>query len=115
MSFSRINKEEQKTFDLGFIVRRFEDKLYVTSVEKEKRLNPGNAIVSLDNIPVPKLVQKHQRELMETKPEREDWTKIIPRYTTAEIMNTKGKRQKILLQIFEKSPYIPEHSIKKIN
>src|SRR5699024_4043874 len=115
MSFSKLNQKGEKSFDLGFNVRRFEDKLYVTAVGNERRLKPKDTIISLNNISIPKLVVKHQREFMETKAEREDWRRIIQKYTTAEVINTNGESQVLTLKRYEKSVYTPEHTIKKLN
>ncbi|GIO27281.1 S41 family peptidase [Ornithinibacillus bavariensis] len=114
--FFQISKsDEQKEIDYGFRVRRFKDKLYITSVSKEQRLKLGDAIISLNNIPIQDLVERHQRELMETKAEREDWRKIIQKYSIAEVLDTKGKKQLMELKRYEKAEYVPEHSITKVD
>ncbi|WP_096273270.1 S41 family peptidase [Paucisalibacillus globulus] len=113
--FNLIESETQKEFDNGFRVRRYEDKLYITKLSSETRVEIGEAIISLDQISIPQLVEKHQRELMETKAEREDWRSIISKYNVAEIIDSSGNIRLLELKQYEKSPYQPVHSMKKLN
>ncbi|SET01783.1 Peptidase family S41 [Oceanobacillus limi] len=115
MGFNLIKSEQQKEYSNGFRVRRFEDKLYVTKVGKEERFLLGDAIVSLDNIPVLDLVQLHKRELMEKKAEREDWRKVISKYRVAEVMDKKGTSRLVELKRYEKEEYRPIHTISRID
>lgn len=109
--FNISNSSDEKQYENGFKVRRYENKLYITSVDKEKQLNPGEAIISLDNTTVQELVERHQRELMETKAERENWRKIIQQYNVAEVLNNDGNTRLIELKEYERADYVPEHSI----
>lgn len=113
--FNLIQSETQKQLDNGFRVRRYQDKLYVTTLSGEKRLKPGDAILSLNNTPIPELVRKHQRELMETKAEREDWRKIIRNYDVAEIIHLDGSTEFMELKAYEKPAYVPQHTITKVD
>ncbi|WP_042221630.1 S41 family peptidase [Oceanobacillus manasiensis] len=113
--FNIMETDSQKEYDNGFKVRRYEDKLYVTSRTNEDRLNRGDAILSLDEIPVLTLVDKHQRELMETKAEREDWRKVISHYNVAEVINTKGEIRTIQLKKYEKARYNAQHTIERMD
>lgn len=113
--FNLIQSETQKQLDNGFRVRRYQDKLYVTTLSGEKRLKPGDAILSLNNTPIPELVRKHQRELMETKAEREDWRKIIRNYDVAEIIHLDGSTEFMELKAYEKPAYVPQHTITKVH
>lgn len=113
--FNLIESETHQEQDNGFRTRRYDDKLYVTSQTTEIRLNIGDAIISLDGIPVLSLVNKHQRELMETKAEREDWRDIIFTYDTAEVMDPSGNMRTLELRKHEKAKYQPEHSLKRVD
>ncbi|GGA72670.1 S41 family peptidase [Ornithinibacillus halotolerans] len=113
--FKLIKSDSEKEYDNGFRVRRFQEKLYVTTITTENRINLGDAILSLDNIPVLELVQKHQRELMETKAEREDWRKIIAKYNIAEVIDSHGNITQLELKKYEKASYISNHSMTKID
>src|SRR5699024_336295 len=110
-----IKSETETEFDNGFRTRRYHDKLYVTSLTNENRLDIGDALISLDNIPIPTLVERHQRELMETKAEREDWRSIISQYHTAKVMDTSGNVRMVELKKYEKADYQPEHKMEKMN
>lgn len=113
--FLPVKSDSQKEYDNGFRVRRYEDKLYVTTITNENRLKRGDTILSLDGIPVLTLIEKHQRELMETKAEREDWRSIIPKYNVAEVIDTKGNITTLELKKYEKTAYKPKHTLKRID
>ncbi|SHF71034.1 S41 family peptidase [Ornithinibacillus halophilus] len=115
MFLNMIKSDEQKEYDSGFRVRRFEDKLFVTTISNENRLKPGDAIVSLDNISINDLVKRHKRELMEIRAEREDWRKVIPKYNVAEILDSNGNTRMIELRKYEKPEYTPEHSVTRLD
>lgn len=112
--FNLIKSTSNKEYDNGFRVRRYKDKLYVTALTTETRLKLGDAIISLDHIPVLELVGKHQRELREPKAEREDWRKVIPKYNFVEVMETNGNIRILELKEYEKSEYKQQHTIKLI-
>jgi C-terminal processing protease CtpA/Prc len=112
--FKPIKSDSQKEYDNGFRVRRYEDKLYIRTLTAEKRLEIGEAILSLDQIPIPELVNKHQRELMEEKAEREEWRNIIYKYKVAAVRDTEGNVRLLDLKKYEKS-YKPKHTIKKVD
>lgn len=113
--FNLIGNGLQKEYDNGFRVRRYKDKLYVTATTNEKRIKLGDAILSLDRIPVLELVKKHKRQLMESKAERESWRKIIPRYSVAKIVNPQGNIRTLDLKKYEKEEYKQSHTIKRID
>ena len=112
--FNLINSNSQKEYDNGFRVRRYKDKLYVTTLTNETRLKLGDAILSLDQIPVLELVEKHQREFREPKAEREDWRKVTSKYNVAEVMDTKGNIRLLELKKYEKAEFKQQHTIKLI-
>ncbi|MDQ0160801.1 S41 family peptidase [Alkalibacillus salilacus] len=115
MFFNVIKANGQKSIDNGFKVRRFGDKLFVTSVLKKEKLNRGDAIVSLDHTPVKELAVNYQRELMETEAEREDWRRIIQKHNVADVLTPEGKHKSIQLNQYEKADYTPKHTITRID
>lgn len=112
--FQLIHSNDRKETDYGFRVRRYEDQLYVISQTGETRIDIGDAILKLDQVPVLELVHKHQRELMEQKAEREDWRKVIPKYQTAEVMDAKGNKRVLALEQYEKAEYRPKHTMERV-
>lgn len=107
--------ETNKEYDTGFTVRRFENRLYVTDVTKEERLNVGDEIISLDYIPIDILVNKHRRELMEEDVERENWREILKKYYQCEVRKKDGTIISLELKKYEKAPYTPTYKIEKYN
>lgn len=112
--FSVSEDGSQKEYDNGFQVRRFKGKLYVTSTTNDNHLKLGDAILSLDHIPIFDLLKKHQRELMETKAEREDWRNVISKYSIAEVVDVEGNIRHVTLERYEKAAYQPSHTIEHI-
>ncbi|WP_051359555.1 hypothetical protein [Paucisalibacillus globulus] len=110
--FKPIKSDTQIEYDNGFRVRRYEDKLYIRTLTAEARLEIGEAIISLDQIPIRELVHKHQRELMDSIAEREEWRNIIYKYKVAEVMDNEGNVRLLDLKKYEKT-YEPQHTIKK--
>ncbi|MCM3238899.1 S41 family peptidase [Heyndrickxia oleronia] len=111
MFFKTSKKSVEKRYDVGFKVRRFEDQLFITDVGKEMRVKKGYAIVSLGNVPVINLVEKHRRELMEDHQERENWNSIIGKYQFCEIMDGNGHTYQMELKKYEKDEYTPQYTI----
>lgn len=105
--------EEQKS--RGFRVRRYEDRLYVTEVDSEKRVKVGMSFVSLGGHSILELREKHHRLLNENHAEREDWIPILSMYDEGEIVADKGMRKTIPFSDYDKVPYVPEYSVKKVH
>ncbi|MET3576577.1 S41 family peptidase [Bhargavaea ullalensis] len=112
--FFNLTEPEQEV-DHGFRARRYQDKLFVTSLSGETRLTPGDAILSLDHIPVQELAETHRRELMENKAEREDWRQVIPKYLTAQIEEMSGNTRTLDLRKYRKSEYVPQHTVQQVD
>ncbi|MFD1019580.1 S41 family peptidase [Thalassobacillus hwangdonensis] len=115
MYFKMSDSNEQKEVDNGFSVRRFDEKLFVTSVGQENRLAPGDAILSLDALSIHELVEQHQGELMETKAERENWKKALQNYSVADVVNSNGEHRLLDLKKYEKKAYAPIHTITRLD
>ena len=100
MYFRLKENEKHNTYHNGFSTRRFDDKLHVAEVTDEDRLETGDALLSLDGIPVSVLVGKHARELFESVPERKNWDLIIPRYDRCKIEGRNGTVKTVELRQF---------------
>lgn len=115
MYFKLAGSKVHKVHDNGFQVKRFGDKLYITQVSKEKRANIGDVILSLDNRPISELARKHKRELIEDVAERENWKQVIQKYSNCEVKEINGDIKMIDLKQYEKSKYVPQHTVQKVN
>lgn len=115
ISFSIDDSQTEKPKVRGFRVRRFEDRLYVTDVDSEKRLKPGMYFVSLEGYSIVELREKHHRLLNENHAEREDWTPILSIYNEGELENSEGIRSVIPFATYNKQPYIPTYSVQKLS
>ena len=104
ISFKIDDSQTEKAKVRGFRVRRFEDRLYVTDVDSEKRLKPGMYFVSLGGHSIAELRERHHRLLNENHAEREDWTPILSIYDEGEIENSEGKLSVIPLAYYDKRP-----------
>lgn len=112
--FAIANSQTEKTKVRGFQVRRFEDRLYVTDVDSEKRLKSGMYFVSLGGYSIAELRERHHRLLTENHAEREDWTPILSIYDQGEIENRDGVRNITPFTYYAKQPYIPNYSVQQL-
>ena len=115
ISFTIADSETVKPKVRGFRVRRFEDRLYITDVDAEKRLKPGMCFVSLGGHSIAELREKHQRLLNENHAEREDWTRILSIYDEGEIVGGEGIRSVISFALYDKQPYTPIYSVQQLS
>ena len=109
------SSNSEKAKSRGFRVRRYEDGLYVTEVDSEKKVELGMRFVSLGGHGIPELVDKHRRLLNENHAERENWLPILDLYEEGEIEDSVGNRKVIKFDMYDKVPYVPEYSVKKVN
>ncbi len=93
----------------GFQVRRYEDKLYVTKVDEEQRLELGSVFTGIGGLSIPELKNKHAMLLNESHPERENWTAIFSYYEFAELEGSDDKM--FPLHFYKKPPYVPVYTI----
>ena len=114
MYFSIADSQTEKATVRGFRVRRFEDRLYVSDVDSEKRLDSGMYFVSLGGYSIAELRKRHHRLLNEDHAEREDWTPILSIYEEGEIENSDGIRSVIPLAYYDKQPYTPIYSVQQL-
>ncbi|MCZ2256868.1 S41 family peptidase [Sporosarcina sp. G11-34] len=98
----------------GFKVRRFEEKLYVTSVTNKGSITKGNTIMALDGIPILKLRERYKRYLNENHAERENWNPHLLKHKTCTIMNDDGTTVVVEMETFDRVPAPPTYSIEKM-
>ncbi len=115
MYFRLKDNEKHNIYHNGFSTRRFDDKLHVTEVTDEDRLETGDALLSLDDVPISVLVEKHARELFETVAERENWKPIIQRYTSCEVEARDGTIKMLELKQFAQQDRKPRFKVDKLN
>lgn len=100
--------------DIGFTVRRFENRLYVTSSSNEKRINTGDQIVALDGMDIKEIAKKYAKELRTTIHERQKWEPILLRFAVAEIETKQGDQASLELRSYEPIPYKAEYSMQEL-
>ncbi|QPC45558.1 S41 family peptidase [Mangrovibacillus cuniculi] len=77
----RSNSEE--TMDVGFGVRRYGDRLYVTQTIEETPLSKGDSIVSIDGKSIEVISREHHLPVAHT--ERQNWNYLIQRAKSIEL------------------------------
>lgn len=115
MYFRLKDNGKHNTHHNGFSTRRFDDKLHVTEVTDEDRLETGDALLSLDDVPIRVLVEKHARELFETVAERENWKPIIQRYSSCEVESRDGTVKTMELKQYASQNRKPEFKVDRLN
>ncbi|GEN84796.1 hypothetical protein SLU01_31080 [Sporosarcina luteola] len=110
--FIMEDTEEEKAQNRGFKVRRYEDSLFVTEADAEKRLKPGVRFISLGGKSIPELKELHARRLNESHQEREDWTSLLMLYPEGELEDENGKRL-FKFGNYDKKAYVPTYSVEK--
>lgn len=89
-----VDKKSVTTLtDIGFRVRRYEDKLYVISNTQEKNIEIGTAIIAIDNLSVKEAAEKFKRKLMDQPNERQLWERIIAKFKMITILENGKERQ----------------------
>ncbi|TGB02030.1 S41 family peptidase [Halobacillus salinus] len=112
MGFRRLEQESQR--DVGFTVRRYEDSLYVTSSQQEKRIQVGDRIVALDGETIEQAAKRHARELKASHHEREDWSGVLLDTSEVEVIASSGGGRTLALQAFTKLPHTPSYKIESV-
>ncbi|MFD4707748.1 S41 family peptidase [Gottfriedia sp. NPDC058432] len=112
--FEQFNSTKKDLNYLGFRVRRFEDKLYVTEVSGESRLKRGMFFKSLEGYSIPELVELHKRFLSESAADRENWSPILSLYNYGEIVDLHGNISLFSFEFYEKSTYTATYSVKAL-
>ncbi|MDG0950295.1 S41 family peptidase [Bacillus paranthracis] len=113
--FFKISTSDQPLNNVGFQVKRYEDRLYITSTSEEKRVKKGQAILALDNMKIPDLLIKYKKYLNENSYEREKWGYVLSKFSNCTLIDENGLPQTITLQKYKQSKYTPIYSIEKCN
>lgn len=92
----------------GFDVRRVGDDLFVTGVQEEQRLQPGDRIVHLNAIPAGVHRKQFQKNfLYAQEPEREMWGNVLKMTKHMLVEHPDGSREDMLLRQFQRArPHI---------
>lgn len=116
MLFQLVSNDAQKIYDNGFECRRYGNKLYVTHVGMEKRLEEGMAIIELDGVSINKLGEKHKRQVQiyGNHPERERWEPVILKYNKCRVEDKSSNTFEMQLTKYEREECAPEYSLKKL-
>ncbi|WP_439019724.1 S41 family peptidase [Bacillus thuringiensis] len=113
--FFKMLSNNQALNSVGFQVKRYEDRLYVTSNLQEKRIKKGQAILALDNMKIPELLIKHKKYVNESTYEREKWEYVLSKSSNCTLLDENGIVTNISLQKYKQSEYTPIYSLKKYN
>ncbi|PFJ32193.1 peptidase [Bacillus anthracis] len=113
--FFKILTSDQPLNNVGFQVKRYEDRLYITSTSEEKRVKKGQAILALDNMKIPDLLIKYKKYLNENSYEREKWGYVLSKFSNCTLIDENGLAQTITLQKYKLSKYTPIYSLEKHN
>ena len=100
---------------VGFQVKRYEDRLYITSTSQEIRVKKGQSILALDNMKVPELLIKYKKYLNENTYEREKWDYVLLKSSNCTLIDENGVTKTITLQKYKQSEYTPIYSLKQYN
>lgn len=112
VAFLFTGGEERKS--IGFITRRYKEKLYVVDVDQENQLKRGMAIVALDNIPILELRATHSRLLAVSNPVREDWGKLLMQSTCCTAEDIEGNMFEFKLKQYPHQPSLSNYSCELI-
>lgn len=113
--FFKIITSDQPLNNVGFQVKRYEDRLYITSTSAEKRVKKGQAILALDNMKIPDLLIKYKKYLNENSYEREKWGYVLSKFSNCTLIDENGLTHTITLQKYTQSKYTPIYSLEKYN
>lgn len=113
--FFKMTTKKQPLNSVGFQVKRYEDRLYITSANQEKRVKKGQTILALDNIKIPELLIKYKKYLNETTYDREKWDYALSKSSNYTIIDKNGVTQTIPLQKYKQIGYTPNYSLEKYN
>ncbi|MED3398249.1 S41 family peptidase [Bacillus wiedmannii] len=113
--FFKVHSNNQPINSIGFQVKRYEDRLYITSTSHEVRVKKGQSILALDNMKIPELLIKYKKYLNENTYEREKWDYVLLQSSTCTLINEDGVIETITLQKYKQNEYTPIYSFKQHN
>ncbi|MDW0114198.1 S41 family peptidase [Sporosarcina saromensis] len=97
----------------GFNVRRYKDRLYVTEVVAETRLQIGMSFATIGGYTIPELKEKHHRLLNENHTEREKWMPILMQYEEGQL-DVGDELLNFTFDLFDKKQSDPTYAIEKV-
>ena len=71
----------------GFSVKWYDEALFITALNQEKRLSIGDKIISIDHVPVKEISLNDQKRLRESIPERQSWYTILNNASSIQYIN----------------------------
>lgn len=98
----------------GFLVRRYEDALYITKSIQEKNLDIGDRIVEIDGENILTVASKWSKRLEEKESERQKWDTVLQKSAYIKVEKA-GKVFEMDLASYTSRPYKPEHTFKLID
>ncbi|MCC2536656.1 S41 family peptidase [Bacillus cereus group sp. TH204-1LC] len=113
--FFKMISTNQPLNSVGFQVKRYEDRLYITSTSQEIRVKKGQSILALDNMKVPELLIKYKKYLNENTYEREKWDYVLLKSSNCTLIDENGVTETIRLQKYKQNEYAPIYSFKQHN
>ncbi|PDY24708.1 peptidase [Bacillus cereus] len=113
--FFKMYSNNQPLNSVGFQVKRYEDRLYITSTSQEIRVKKGQSILALDNMKIPDLLIKYKKHLNATTYEREKWDYVLSKSSSCTLIDEDGVTETITLHKYKQSEYTPIYSCKQHN
>jgi C-terminal processing protease CtpA/Prc len=103
-----------KDFSNGFTVRRYEDKLYITEILQEHALAVGDAILSIDDIPIADISRLHRKDLFDDIFERQNWKSVIKKARKC-LISRDGKSFELMLNRYEPYKAAPNYTFERMD
>ncbi len=106
-----------KTFEdlyCGFSAKRWNNSLYISSINDETALPLGTEIISIDGTPINELSEKNSSVLRDTIPERQRWSAILNKATDIEYKTANGTIEQFYLNAYPYQ-YKPDFILETIN
>ncbi|EEL71053.1 hypothetical protein bcere0026_20130 [Bacillus mycoides] len=113
--FFKMYSNNQPLNSVGFQVKKYEDRLYITSTSQEIRVKKGQSILALDNIKIPELIINYKKYLNENTYEREKWDYVLSKSSSCTLIDEDGVTETITLEKYKQSEYTPIYSCKQHN
>ncbi len=115
LSFLRIDRRNPAGETAGFSVRSHKGKLYVVFAGQEKRVRPGDQILTLGKLPPALYRQRMGRNILgDEVEEREDWGLVLQAAGTCLVKHRSGIDENLLLGSYPVKRKLPALSGRKI-
>lgn len=108
LQFCLAGKEGEEDFTRGFEVRSYQGNLYVSRVEQETRLRPGDRIITMNMVP-PALHKKRMRKnvLGGGTEEREHWEPFVRMTEHCMVKHADGTDENLTLRQYPANQKLP--------